>query len=289
MPNQVAKISCLINYFKRITQKPPKGKVTFSRHVMDPSQINWENRSDLFRKLTVNTTNEGIESLKNACHVDFANKYIGGGVLRWGCVQEEIMFMTSPECLVGLLFLPKMEDNESISIKGAERYSKHKGYGKFFQFVDEVVDDNNSLDETGHVNTFKIVIDAFSYLSTEAQFHPDNIMRELNKAYCGFFNTPDLSIGTGNWGCGVFNGHHQLKAVIQLVVAATVGREVVYFPFGESSVSEPLSKFHEFLVDNKITTGEVVRELLSMGWTNDVFSCLRAKLDGRMQPTVIHF
>jgi len=42
-------------------------------------------------------------------HVDFANKYLGGGVLNTGCVQEEIMFATSPELLVGLLFNPVME------------------------------------------------------------------------------------------------------------------------------------------------------------------------------------
>jgi poly(ADP-ribose) glycohydrolase len=28
--------------------------------------------------------------------VDFANKHIGGGVLKNGCVQEEILFVTHP-------------------------------------------------------------------------------------------------------------------------------------------------------------------------------------------------
>ena len=32
--------------------------------------------------------------------VDFANKEIGGGVLKAGCVQEEILFLTHPEALI---------------------------------------------------------------------------------------------------------------------------------------------------------------------------------------------
>jgi poly(ADP-ribose) glycohydrolase len=35
---------------------------------------------------------------------DFANKMLGGGVLRRGCVQEEIRFAVCPEMIVGRLF-----------------------------------------------------------------------------------------------------------------------------------------------------------------------------------------
>ncbi|KAJ0092651.1 hypothetical protein Patl1_26672 [Pistacia atlantica] len=66
--------------------------------------------------------------------VDFANKYIGGGALHRGCVQEEICFMINPELIAGMLFLPAMADNEAIEIVGAERFSDYNGYALVISF-----------------------------------------------------------------------------------------------------------------------------------------------------------
>lgn len=43
-------------------------------------------------------TEASIEEVPHALHADFANEYIGGGVLRRGAVQEEIRFTICPEC-----------------------------------------------------------------------------------------------------------------------------------------------------------------------------------------------
>lgn len=51
---------------------------------------------------------------------DFANEYIGGGALNWGCVQEEILFLIYPELMVSCLFCEKMTPSEAIIIKGAK-------------------------------------------------------------------------------------------------------------------------------------------------------------------------
>ncbi len=48
--------------------------------------------------------------------MDFANKKIGGGVLRGGCVQEEIKFCLFPELLISRLIMDHMEDNEAIIV-----------------------------------------------------------------------------------------------------------------------------------------------------------------------------
>lgn len=45
---------------------------------------------------------------------DFANRYIGGGVLVGGCVQEEIAFAEAPELVVTLLFCTYMRDVEAL-------------------------------------------------------------------------------------------------------------------------------------------------------------------------------
>lgn len=50
--------------------------------------------------------------------VDFANKFIGGGVLGGGCVQEEIRFMICPEMIVSRLFTEALSPREVLVITG---------------------------------------------------------------------------------------------------------------------------------------------------------------------------
>lgn len=40
--------------------------------------------------------NASIEDYYGCLKADFANKYLGGGALTYGCVQEEIMFANHP-------------------------------------------------------------------------------------------------------------------------------------------------------------------------------------------------
>ncbi len=65
--------------------------------------------------------------------MDFANQYIGGGALLYGCVQEEIMFVVLPELLVSSLLCGRMSANESLLLKGAECFTAYKGYAGTFQ------------------------------------------------------------------------------------------------------------------------------------------------------------
>jgi poly(ADP-ribose) glycohydrolase len=79
--------------------------------------------------------------------VDFANKYIGGGVLSNGCIQEEIMFILSPELIASILFSECLEDNEAIQIKGAERFSCYHGYSESFKWAGDFVDKRNRYNQ----------------------------------------------------------------------------------------------------------------------------------------------
>ena len=47
-------------------------------------------------KATVAHDKDSIEDFFGSSKVDFANKFIGGGSLHTGCVQEEIMFVNHP-------------------------------------------------------------------------------------------------------------------------------------------------------------------------------------------------
>lgn len=49
---------------------------------------------------------------------------------------------------------------------------------------------------------------------------------------------PLAAVATGNWGCGVFNGDARFKSLIQLTAAATTGRNVIYFTFGDERLRD---------------------------------------------------
>jgi poly(ADP-ribose) glycohydrolase len=61
--------------------------------------------------------------------IDFANRYIGGGCLTYGCVQEEIMFAVRPELLAATQLCQKMKKNEALAFIGFPKHFRSKGYG----------------------------------------------------------------------------------------------------------------------------------------------------------------
>lgn len=134
-----------------------------------------------------------IEQDKDAIQVDFANKFIGGGVLTGGYVQEEIRFAIEPECIAAMVFFQAMGDMECITITGTKPYSTYSGYGQHFQYHGPI---QNIKDKpVSHITC----IDATDYrhISTSIQLGPfpralrahqcgDDFLRDLNKAYIGF-------------------------------------------------------------------------------------------------------
>lgn len=95
----------------------PSGTVTFERKVCHDFPI-W-NKSPC--KISgMHATSHGLieDSGKGMLQMDFANKFIGGGVLSTGLVQEEILFTIFPELIVSRLFCEMLEDNECVNIIG---------------------------------------------------------------------------------------------------------------------------------------------------------------------------
>lgn len=50
--------------------------------------------------------------------MDFANRFVGGGVTGSGLVQEEISFLINPELIVSRLFTEALDHNECLIITG---------------------------------------------------------------------------------------------------------------------------------------------------------------------------
>ena len=267
-PVRVAKLKCLFHYFTRVTSKPPTGVLTFTRQVCkDPPQ--WDKCSEKLSKLHLSSEGTIEDDGHGMLQVDFANKRVGGGVLGSGAVQEEIRFLICPELILSRLFTEELQENESLVITGAERFSSYSGYGSTFEWAGSHTD-STARDSWGRRDMTLVAMDAIVVRNSASQFKPGLIRRELLKAYCSFTSTASTPCGrlravaTGNWGCGAFGGDKRLKALLQWLAASAAGRDVVYFTFGDKGLRQDLHVLQEELVGLGATSvADVWRVLLT--------------------------
>lgn len=259
--NKLNKLQCLCHYFERITRSTPTGTVTFTRQVLS-SPPDWGSMSR-FTKLHVTADGTIEDCGYGMLQVDFANKYVGGGVLGQGCVQEEIRFLICPELIVSRLFTEELDSNECLVVTGMEQFSRYNGYASTFEWAGDFVD-STARDNWGQRQVQLVALDALIFHGIHTQFKPENIQRELNKAYCGFTNSKKASSGhsmavaTGNWGCGAFGGDPYLKALLQWMAASLAQRDIVYFTFGREDLVEELEELHCVVTDNGCTVGTLL-------------------------------
>ncbi|KAM9809269.1 poly(ADP-ribose) glycohydrolase [Syngnathus typhle] len=259
-PRKIEKLKTLFCYFRRVSQTRPKGLVTFTRQTVN-TLPNWENCQTQLTRLHITCEGTIEADGYGMLQVDFANRFVGGGVTGNGLVQEEIRFIINPELIVSRLFTEALEQNECLIITGAEQYSRYSGYAETYKW-DQCYKDETPRDDWQRRCTEIVAIDALKYKHFLEQFLPEKMTRELNKAYCGFFrnngNKKHLSaIATGNWGCGAFGGDTRLKALIQLMAAAEAGRDMAYFTFGDASLMRDVYDMHTFLTERQVTVGRL--------------------------------
>ena len=260
------KLKCLFCYFSRICNFPATGVVTFTRRSITRHSLpDWSESTRSWSKLHV--TSQGMIETEGAgmLQVDFANKYVGGGVLRSGLVQEEIRFTVCPELLVSMLFTEVLGDTEVLIIIGVEQFSRYTGYADSFMFAGRC-HDNTPLDSSGRRETSIVAMDALRLDNN--QFSRQQLDRELNKAYVGFYhnNVSRLqAVATGNWGCGAFGGDLRLKFLTQLMAASENNRDVAYFTFGDEELVRDAGKMYRFLIDRDIKVGDLYKCVCKYG------------------------
>ncbi|XP_073537807.1 poly(ADP-ribose) glycohydrolase-like [Phyllobates terribilis] len=264
-PSKAEKLKTLFCYLRRVTEKPPTGLVTFTRQCITRFP-DWEKSTKKLRNLHITCEGTIEGNGHGMLQVDFANRYVGGGVTSEGLEQEQIRFIINPELIAARLFTEELENNECLIITGAEQYSEYKGYAESYRW-DNAHKDEAPRDRWQRRSTEIVAIDAFHFRCHIDQFIPDKIRRELNKAYCGFFREgipPEKrsAVATGNWGCGAFGGDSRLKALIQLLAAAETGRDVVYFTFGDKELMHEVYRMHDCLVEKDKTVGDIYKLLL---------------------------
>ena len=76
-------------------------------------------------------------------------------------------------------------------LPGFERFSNYQGYASSFQFGGNHIDDTPIEIESWHRKSRLVAIDALYFPQKDArgeQYRMKNILRELNKAYVGFYS-----------------------------------------------------------------------------------------------------
>ncbi|KAF5300802.1 hypothetical protein FQR65_LT09105 [Abscondita terminalis] len=295
----VEKFKCICHYFARVLNSEPVGVVTFERKYFSKSQLpRWDKLDTNLGNTRIHISNTGVieDDGNGLLQVDFANKYIGGGVLGFGCVQEEIRFLICPELLISRLFTEQLGPTEALVITGVERYSKYKGYGDSFAWGGNY-SDNTPYDNYGRRRTSIVAIDALFFGNPIDQYNSSCILRELNKAFVGFHSRLECQlpgVATGNWGCGAFRGDPNLKSLIQLMACSGARRDLVYFTFGDIDLRDKIYEMYLFLATNQITVCQLWRYLCQFCTTNvksrHLFSFIQqAHFDSKNQLSIKDF
>ncbi|ULT97501.1 hypothetical protein L3Y34_005368 [Caenorhabditis briggsae] len=284
-PISIEKIKFLLHYFDEISKEMPQGIVSFMRIKNQKfMETDFEkSKNQLISKDVSIFDDLLIEQTALCSQVDFANKHIGGGVLRLGGVQEEIRFLMCPEMIVSMLLFDRMEPDEAISIVGAQVFSSYQGYsGKLKWKIMEPLDalSNNPLyrDEFGRLQTEALAINAIKFFgrqskNLEQQLEENNIRKELIKcgiAFCAQNQQSDygsfdkIPIVSGWWGCGAYNGNKPLKFLIQLMAASIAGRPLQFCIFGDTVMGNKCRQMKRRLEMDNVTVGQLYKLLLEI-------------------------
>eukprot|EP00164_Ancoracysta_twista_P003926 GFYU01005263.1.p1 GENE.GFYU01005263.1~~GFYU01005263.1.p1 ORF type:complete len:447 (+),score=102.17 GFYU01005263.1:99-1439(+) len=212
-----------LNYFCMLAKHGiPDGMITIGRngYPKGPSPWTWENNETPLCQ--VKMVDGSIDDCTADIHVEFANAFVGGGVMTGDAAMEEILFLVKPELMVAMAVQNRMADEESVCVSGAIKYSRTKGYGTSLEFDGDATDDL-------HVEATRVVkvvaIDAIrggGPAMTEA-----GLLRDMNKARVAFEGA--TAVGTGHWGCGAFGNNHDLMFLKQWLAASEAGATRMYY------------------------------------------------------------
>ena len=277
---------CFLNYLtiigKWLSENNPilEEKIIYVRENINRNNFDFVAMNN-FNLCPVNFIEQGSLFYGNAPYcVDFANKYIGGSILKGASVQEEILFAINPEATVAMLFMESMDENDGIGIFNTIQYSNYKGYAQSFEF--------NGTNIFGFPSNIKrnriIAIDAErndkQLNNVDLNNYQRIINRDIYKAFAGFhLITLDMGfekrISTGNWGCGVYNGIFELKFLEQWIAASfSMVQRLDYYTFGKEEMQKVINCY-EFIKNKFVTASNLYRALIYYKLdANDFINCL---------------
>ena len=193
---------------------------------------------------------------KYPCYVNFANKILGGGCLSRGAVQEEILFLDSPDLFAARYLVTEMESTDAIVIDGFEVISEHSGYSSSsmsYKGPHIPSEEEKKMFSSGTKRTL-VCVDAvcYSYYNYVTQFETKWIDRDIIKFISGLQmldndTSNNKTVSTGFWGCGAFNGNKALKFLEQLLSCLLLNKKMIFSTFGDDALCELYTKFIRLL------------------------------------------
>jgi len=271
----IEKLRCIFGYFEVMMKKEPDGIITIARNCLSEEEKKqytiegWLKSEKEMLEMKLETEGR-IENQHDMIQVDFANKFIGGGIDGFS-YQEQVLFAISPELYSTCLICEEMNDDEAILITGVQVFSNYSGYDLTFKYAGSAKDPlEDKKDILNRIPRQILGLDALPFgkgLSKLLQFEIKATVRELNKALIGFkgdFQSDETDlrpIATGKWGCGVFNGCLEYKWLIQWIAASEVGRKMIFCGFDGGELVSFYSLIKK-LEGRKV--GEVVKILIEI-------------------------
>lgn len=212
-----------LNYFTILGKNGvPDEVVTYERrgYRKGPSPWKWQDNDKPLCPVSLITGN--IDDSPADLHVEFANAFVGGGVMTGDAAMEETLFLVKPELMVAMALQHRMVDEEAICISGALKYSDTTGYGQSFEFAGE--HENKRVGPPPTVAAIDAIRGGGPAMTEVA------MLRDMNKARIAFDGA--VEVATGHWGCGAFGNNHDLMFLKQWLAASEAGvRKLIYHDF----------------------------------------------------------
>lgn len=126
--SQKSKFECLMNYFRLVYKRCEEdenyfnyaSKFSLQRNCPNLKPIDhWYLSEKQLRSIQIMPIGSMEDCPVTNLKADFANEFLGGGVLEFGNVQEEIMFVICPELLLSVFLCAPMAENEAVIMVGA--------------------------------------------------------------------------------------------------------------------------------------------------------------------------
>ncbi|EDQ86467.1 uncharacterized protein MONBRDRAFT_33864 [Monosiga brevicollis MX1] len=233
-----AKLLMILTFFDNHHAAPPIGQHRVCRQPT-PSHLltehDWAHQTAELGQLEVTDTGL-IEEDPTAIQVDFANCSFGGGVLWDGNAQEECRLASAALLLPFIAICPFQEPDEALQFYGVLTTAHGIGFGNNLRFK------SRALAPATPSRTILVAMDALEIMTNRLdQYATTHQLRELRKASAAFDVAADRLvdpqrriIATGNWGCGIFGGDRQLKALLQWMAASALNYDLRYHTFDQT-------------------------------------------------------
>eukprot|EP00908_Phaeocystis_cordata_P025790 Transcript_8271.p1 GENE.Transcript_8271~~Transcript_8271.p1 ORF type:complete len:414 (+),score=126.99 Transcript_8271:217-1458(+) len=209
-----------LNYFAALGKHGVHdGAVTVERQGYRSGPSPWDWATSERPLCSVAIADGALEDSPAELHVEFANAFVGGGVMTGDFAMEELLFLVKPELMIAMALENRMVDTEAVCVAGALQYSLTSGFGSSFEFAGDY--DGRRGGPPPRVCAIDAVRGGGPAMTEPA------LLRDMNKARVAFSGAREVA--TGHWGCGAFGNNHDLMFLKQWLAASEAGVSKLHY------------------------------------------------------------